>query len=88
MPTAAAAAARCCAAGLEREQGEVAGLQAELAKVQAEQGALPALVKELAEALEAEAAAFQRQEAGTHAPGGPGGGLPVLGPSRRCGGAV
>lgn len=41
-------------------------LQAELAKIQAEQDALPALVKEVQEALEAEAAAFQRQEAGGH----------------------
>ncbi|KAI7843139.1 hypothetical protein COHA_003310 [Chlorella ohadii] len=48
---------------LARETGEVEELQAELAKIQAEQDALPALVKEVQDALEAEAAAFQRQEA-------------------------
>lgn len=42
----------------------MAVLQAELTKVQEEQGKLPALVAEVQEALEAEAAAFQRQEAG------------------------
>jgi hypothetical protein len=52
------------AAGLASEHSQVAELQAELAKVQAEQDALPGLVREVQEALEAEAAAFQRQEAG------------------------
>ena len=51
-------------AGLASEHSQVAELQAELAKVQAEQDALPGLVREVQEALEAEAAAFQRQEAG------------------------
>ena len=45
------------AAGLASEHSQVA-------KVQAEQDALPGLVREVQEALEAEAAAFQRQEAG------------------------
>ncbi len=56
----------CPLPGLARETGEVEELQAELAKIQAEQDALPALVKEVQDALEAEAAAFQRQEAGGH----------------------
>lgn len=51
-------------AGLAREQGEVEGLRAELAAVQAEQGRLPALVAEVQEALDAEATAYAQQEAG------------------------
>lgn len=51
-------------AGLAREGSEVAALQQELACIQEEQGRLPALVAEVAEALDAEAAAFARQEAG------------------------
>lgn len=39
-------------------------MQEELGRIQEEQGRLPALVAEVAEALEAEAAAFARQEAG------------------------
>lgn len=54
----------CAAAGLAREQEEAGTLQAELAKVQEEQARLPGLVREVQEALDAEAAAFQRQEAG------------------------
>ena len=56
----------CPLPGLAHETGEVEALQAELAKIRAEQDALPALVKEVQDALEAEAAAFQRQEAGGH----------------------
>jgi len=51
------------------EGGEVAALQAELGKIQEEQARLPALVKEVADALEAEAAAFRRQDAGGRAAG-------------------
>ncbi|EFN55565.1 hypothetical protein CHLNCDRAFT_52384 [Chlorella variabilis] len=48
---------------LAAEEGEVAGLQQELASIREEQGKLPGLVREVQEALEAEADAFQRQEA-------------------------
>jgi hypothetical protein len=54
-------------AGLAREGSEVEALQQALAAIREEQGKLPGLVREVEEALEAEAAAFQRQEAGEHA---------------------
>lgn len=47
----------------------MAGLQQELASIREEQGKLPGLVREVQEALEAEADAFQRQEAGERAAG-------------------
>jgi hypothetical protein len=50
-------------AGLTSEHGQVAELQAELARIEEEQGRLPALVQEVQEALEAEAEAYERQEA-------------------------
>lgn len=58
------APARGLPAGLASESSESAALQAELGRIQEEQARLPALVQEVADALEAEAAAFARQEAG------------------------
>lgn len=55
----------CRHAGLTSETGELAALQEELGRIQVEQGRLPKLVAEVSDALEAEAAAFARQEAGT-----------------------
>jgi len=47
--------------GLSDEQAEIDSLQAELKKIQAEQVALPSLVAEVRDALDAEAAALDRQ---------------------------
>lgn len=51
-------------AGLACEAEEAGALQAELARVRAEQEALPPLVAELQEALEAETTDFMRKESG------------------------
>ena len=54
----------CPPAGLSTEGSEVAALEAQLAAIQQEQAQLPGLVREVGEALEAEAAAYERQDAG------------------------